>query len=456
MTTNAKTGLTVALLCAAFSVLAVAFLSDSGGARRNRPAIALVDTNFLDTSTTRKSYADLVRAGADLSDFDCYVCHDKKSPPPLRFDANLNIIVAEEHIGPSQFSEDDIGANELEGLVERFRRHSDPVSTFVWQSLSNSQQLLLTNYKPSEQSSKQAREIVLSALNNIITNAAQPFYEPGRFNEVLLGAETMLLMQQNPTGCALAHLNRLLLEDAYPVELSRNRQNDIVMGHGKHGRNNNCFNCHNETNLTLLQPRDGRDLTFADSTQLCGSCHGPTYRDWLAGAHGRISGYWDRGSSPFSEDEIRDLPKLADRLSHQSDPVSGFVWQQLSKPGQVLLANYQPSASNSKPAQDVVLQVLNKIIGEPSIYQPDRFKGILLAPETASLMQQGPQDTNSARLNRLLLEDAFPMELTRNQRRDCVNCHNPHAPPFPSRKPAPGPHPLREMANMAESQTARK
>jgi hypothetical protein len=321
--------------------------------------------------------------------------------------------------------------------------------------MSNSQQMPLVNYKPSEESSKQALGIVVTALNGIITNG-QSFYEPGRFKGILLGAETTLLMQQNPTGPALAHLNRLLVEDAYPVELSRDRQDDVVMGHGKHGRNNNCFNCHNETNLTLLQPRDGRDLTFAESAQLCGSCHGPTYRDWLAGAHGRISGYWDRGSSPFSEDEIRDLPKLADRLRHQSDPVSGMVWGHLLAPEQELLANYQPSASDSKPTQEVVVKALNKVIGETSIYQPDRFKGVLLSPETTTLMQQSEQDANVARLNRLLLEDTFPLELTRNQRKVCVNCHNPHAPPFPSRKPAPGPHPLREIADMAESQSGQK
>ena len=33
---------------------------------------------------------------------------------------------------------------------------------------------------------------------------------------------------------------------------------DIVMGHGTHDRNNNCFNCHDEQNLELLQTRDGR------------------------------------------------------------------------------------------------------------------------------------------------------------------------------------------------------
>lgn len=73
---------------------------------------------------------------------------------------------------------------------------------------------------------------------------------------------------------------------------------DIVMGHGSHGRNNNCFNCHNETNLTLLQTRDGHEVTFSNSQLLCGSCHGPTLRDWEAGVHGRTSGYWDRALGP--------------------------------------------------------------------------------------------------------------------------------------------------------------
>jgi hypothetical protein len=71
------------------------------------------------------------------------------------------------------------------------------------------------------------------------------------------------------------------------------------MHHGSHERNNNCFNCHNENNLEVFQTRDGRELTFANSTPLCGSCHGPTYRDWEAGVHGRASGYWDRALGAY-------------------------------------------------------------------------------------------------------------------------------------------------------------
>jgi hypothetical protein len=165
MNPPARTHLALLAVAVFFVGLTVTFLLGSSG-QPVLEKIPLVDTNFLDTATVRRSYADLASAKEDLSDFDCYGCHEKGKPPQLRFDTNQNLIVPAEH-------------------------------------------------------------------------------------------------------------------------------SDIVMGHGSHGRNNNCFNCHNENSLTFLQSRDGRQLAFSDSPQLCGSCHGPTYRDWEAGAHGRISGHWD-------------------------------------------------------------------------------------------------------------------------------------------------------------------
>jgi formate-dependent nitrite reductase cytochrome c552 subunit len=198
---NGKTAWALRGLIVLFGVLTAAFLLNLWGRSAPLKPIALVDPSFLDTATVRRSYANLVQAKEDLSDFDCYTCHEKNKPPVLRYDAKQNLIIPQEH-------------------------------------------------------------------------------------------------------------------------------SDIVMGHGEHGRNNNCFNCHNETNLEQLQTRDGRVVRFQDSPQLCGSCHGPTFEDWEAGAHGRISGYWNRKLGSF-------------------------------------------------------------------------------------------------------------------KRQDCVNCHNPHSPKFPGRKPAPGPHLLR-------------
>jgi hypothetical protein len=195
MNHDPKTRLVLASLALLFLALAAAFLRDLWGRPVALASIPLADPAFTNTATVRLSLAELTRQGADLSDFECYVCHDRAKPPPLRFDTN----------------------------------------------------------------------------------------------------------------------------------------EDIVMNHGRHHRNNNCYNCHNEGNLDLLQTRDGRELKMANSTPLCGSCHGPTYRDWVAGVHGRTSGHWNRAAGPI-------------------------------------------------------------------------------------------------------------------QRQDCVSCHNPHAPAFPSLKPGPGPHPLHSQA----------
>jgi uncharacterized CHY-type Zn-finger protein len=75
---------------------------------------------------------------------------------------------------------------------------------------------------------------------------------------------------------------------------------DLVMRHGQHQRNVNCYNCHDQRNLEGLLTRDGTELKITDSTRLCGSCHGPTYRDWEVGIHGRTSGYWDRARGPIT------------------------------------------------------------------------------------------------------------------------------------------------------------
>jgi hypothetical protein len=167
-----ETRMTTRGLIFLFLLLAACFLLNLWGHPKPSPSIPLVDLSFVDTAPVRESYADLKQKGADLSDFDCYACHEKGKPPPLRYDTNHNLIIPEEH-------------------------------------------------------------------------------------------------------------------------------NTIVMGHGTHNRNNNCFNCHDEQNLELLQTRDGHEIDFAESPRLCGSCHGPTYRDWEAGVHGRTSGLWNHGPAEF-------------------------------------------------------------------------------------------------------------------------------------------------------------
>ncbi len=73
---------------------------------------------------------------------------------------------------------------------------------------------------------------------------------------------------------------------------------DIVMKHGQNNRNEHCFICHDPKNLELLRVSDGHTFKLTEGNLLCASCHGPSYRDWEAGVHGRTSGFWDRSKGP--------------------------------------------------------------------------------------------------------------------------------------------------------------
>jgi formate-dependent nitrite reductase cytochrome c552 subunit len=55
-----------------------------------------------------------------------------------------------------------------------------------------------------------------------------------------------------------------------------------------------CASCHNaRDNYSTLKLADGRAIPFEESITLCAQCHGTQYRDYLHGAHGGMTGYWD-------------------------------------------------------------------------------------------------------------------------------------------------------------------
>lgn len=61
----------------------------------------------------------------------------------------------------------------------------------------------------------------------------------------------------------------------------------------RHGINTRCFNCHHRTNRNAFVDDMGGEIPWDQPQLLCAKCHGPVYRDWEAGSHGRSNGYWD-------------------------------------------------------------------------------------------------------------------------------------------------------------------
>jgi hypothetical protein len=53
-----------------------------------------------------------------------------------------------------------------------------------------------------------------------------------------------------------------------------------------------CLDCHDARNRDKLRLYNGELIDFTESHRLCGECHGPQYKDWKAGVHGKRTGYF--------------------------------------------------------------------------------------------------------------------------------------------------------------------
>jgi hypothetical protein len=66
---------------------------------------------------------------------------------------------------------------------------------------------------------------------------------------------------------------------------------DIIFDHDSENRW--CLACHNTNDRDSLRLAGGQLLGFNESYKLCGQCHGPKYRDWKLGIHGKRTGEWN-------------------------------------------------------------------------------------------------------------------------------------------------------------------
>jgi thioredoxin-like negative regulator of GroEL len=115
-------------------------------------------------------------------------------------------------------------------------------------------------------------------------------------------------------------------------------------------------------------------------------------------------------TSWFSPADFVDLPAFVARLQPgpQRDAVSTFLYENLSEDTRRLLtAKDQDRALRAGLVKD-----LNQLIDRQP--QPERFREIALSDYLKDFIRQNPQSHTRVRLNRLLLEAAYPKELARS------------------------------------------
>ena len=121
------------------------------------------------------------------------------------------------------------------------------------------------------------------------------------------------------------------------------------------------------------------------------------------------------GSSIVLPGDCLDPVGLAGKLTAAADAMSAFVWGQSRPAEQQLLADTNAPRADKDAA---IVALLNRVVhGGVSAYAEDRVAGLTLSPETQQLLAQVPAvaGVRLARLNRLLLEDAYSAEIARSR-----------------------------------------
>lgn len=113
----------------------------------------------------------------------------------------------------------------------------------------------------------------------------------------------------------------------------------------------------------------------------------------------------------LSAGDFSDLPGFAAKLAAGAEPLSAHLGGKLDDAQRTSLAHFPTEAAEAKKATSALLKAVNAAVAGPSLYDAERFKGVALRPATEALRARNPAGQELIRLNRLLLEDAYPKEI---------------------------------------------
>ncbi len=122
-----------------------------------------------------------------------------------------------------------------------------------------------------------------------------PIPEPVQVDRASLGASPIRVAMHDPATIKVATFDmkcmecHALFENTKMVPRNISRHRNIVLDHGV---NNNCFNCHDAERRDRLAMGGGKTVGYDEVSQFCGKCHGPTWRNWQRGIHGKDIGSW--------------------------------------------------------------------------------------------------------------------------------------------------------------------
>ncbi len=172
---------------------------------------------------------------------------------------------------------------------------------------------------------------------------------------------------------------------------------------------------------TSLQPGAAKAGAEADPVKVAGFIHAThrVYR-WVIGAAVGIlilASFFivpKIGAGTFSGGDFKDVAAFVAGIRAENDPVS--AWLKRALPPEVLGGIYGDRKTNPEWDRQVraFVKSLNALVVREPVFEPTRFAGATLRPETRAWVESRPTGAPLVRANRLLLEDAFPTAITKN------------------------------------------
>ena len=107
------------------------------------------------------------------------------------------------------------------------------------------------------------------------------------------------------------------------------------------------------------------------------------------------------GTSFFTQSDFTDLPGLTAKLK-AADPLATYISSKLSA------ETKQALTANASSARKSLAKDLNTLLEAGALYEPARFVSIKLSDRTRRFIKEDPKSHTRIRLNRILLEEAYP------------------------------------------------
>ena len=111
-------------------------------------------------------------------------------------------------------------------------------------------------------------------------------------------------------------------------------------------------------------------------------------------------------SASFKNDAARLV--FGRTLAAGTNDLPTFLWREMPATARAFLLDTNPLPPSALAG---VTAELDRIINGPLIYTPERFAGVALSPKTQATLAAKPVGAELAKLNRALLQEAFPRQL---------------------------------------------